>query len=117
MKRLTIGVTAAAFVLGLSALRAEEKTITGEVIDAQCQMKDASKKGEAHAACAMKCAQKGAPLALLAKDGVYMITGDYTKENNKQLVAFVAKNVVAKGEATEKDGKLMLDVKSIEAAK
>jgi hypothetical protein len=117
MKRLVIGVTAAAFVLGLSALRAEEKTVSGEVIDAQCTVKDASKKGEAHAACAMKCAQKGAPLAILAKDGIYTITGDYTKENNKQLLSYVAKNVVAKGEATQVDGKLMLDVKSIEAAK
>jgi hypothetical protein len=117
MKRLMVGMTAAAFVVGIAALRAEEKTVTGEVVDAQCQMKDASRKGEAHAACAMKCAQKGAPLAILSTDGLYTITGDYTKENNKQLVAFVAKNVVAKGEATEKDGKLMLDVKSIEAAK
>ncbi|MGH9196748.1 MAG: hypothetical protein ACRD1T_13520 [Acidimicrobiia bacterium] len=93
-------------------------TVTGEVIDIQCHTKQGEKGiGEAHSECALSCAKKGAALGIKAADAVYTITGDKTKDKNKQLVPFVAKRVVAKGEVTEKDGQKMINVSSIELAK
>jgi hypothetical protein len=107
-------------VAGVSAplLAADDTTVKGEVIDLQCHAKQGEKAtGESHADCAMSCAKKGAPLAILTSDGtVYTITGDYSKDKNKKLIPFVAKQVEAKGEVTEKDGKKEINVTSMTAA-
>ena len=63
-----------------------------------------------HESCAVSCAKRGSPMGILASDGVYLIAGDYTKENNKRLIEYVAKKVEAKGEVTEKDGKKTIAV-------
>ena len=49
----------------------------------------------------------------MTADGVYTITGDYTADNNKKLLDFVAKNVEATGEVGEKDGVKTIDVASL----
>jgi hypothetical protein len=111
MKRMLASVVAAVFVAALAApALADEKTIKGEVIDIQCYTKDHANVGKDHEACALSCARRGNPMGILAADGVYLIAGDYTKENNKKLIEFVAKTVEAKGEVTEKDGKKTIAV-------
>jgi hypothetical protein len=118
MKRLVLGMSAAALLTWMAApMLAETKTVRGEVVDVQCQMKDTNKKGMDHAKCATACAKKGGAMGILTSDGVYTITGNYAKDNNEKLLAFIAKNVEAKGDVTEKDGKYEIDVASMEAAK
>jgi len=118
MKRMLASVMVATFVVAMAAVvLAAEKTVTGEVIDVQCYTKDAANVGKDHEACALSCAKRGNPMGILASDGVYLIAGDYTKENNKRLIEYVAKKVEAKGEVTEKDGKKTITVTSIAAAK
>jgi hypothetical protein len=117
MRRIIAAISCAAGIVAFSAsLGADTKTVTGEVIDVQCQAKQGDKgTGEGHVKCAMTCARKGAPMGILASDGVYIITGDMTADNNKKLLDFVAKKVEAKGEVSEQDGKKTINVSSMTA--
>jgi hypothetical protein len=118
MRKFAALLAGAAFAAALAApLAADEKTIKGEVVDSVCYLKKAENKGEAHANCAMSCAKRGQPLAIVAADGVYVITGKYAAENNKMLLDYVAKAVSATGEVMEADGKKTIDIKTISAQK
>ena len=123
MRRYLAAISAAAFVVGLATSVAtaagKEMTVKGEVIDAICYTKNGPEKGagDSHASCALSCAKRGNEMAILAADGVYTIAGDYTAEKNAKLIDFVAKQVEAKGTVTEKDGKKVIDVMSMTAAK
>lgn len=118
MKRAFAAFAAAAFVVTLTAAPfAAEKTVKGELIDVQCHTKKATNVGEAHKDCATSCAKKGAPMGIHASDGVYTITGDLTKENNKELVPHVGHTVEVTGEVTEKDGKKTIAATSLKMAK
>ena len=97
-------------------LGAAATTLKGEVVDVQCNLKDAKNKGADHADCALSCARRGGTMGLLTADGVYTITGDYTRENNRKLIEFVAKQVEATGEVTEKDGKKLIELSALAAA-
>ena len=97
---------------------AESRTVRGEVVDLQCSTEKArSGRGEAHGACAMDCARRGQPLAILADDALYLIAGDYTANNNAKLLDFVARRVEAKGQVEEKDGKRIITVASMALVK
>jgi hypothetical protein len=115
-QRMTVGALALAGALSTIPLGAAVTTLKGEVVDVQCNLKDAKNKGADHADCGLSCARRGATMGLLTAEGVYTITGDYTKENNKQLLEFVAKQVEATGEVTEKDGKKLIEVSALTAA-
>jgi hypothetical protein len=109
-------MAAAAFVASVS-LAAAETTIKGEVVDVQCQLKKApGGQGDAHKGCANACAKKGAQMGILTGDAVYEIQGDYSANNNAKLLEFVAAQVEATGEVTEKDGKKIITVTSMKAA-
>jgi hypothetical protein len=117
MKRMTSCVTAGLFVLAMATpLAADVKTITGEIVDVQCQAKKAENHGDDHASCAKRCAERGAKMGILTGDGVYTITGEYAADNNKKLLEFVAKKVEAKGEVTEADGQKTINVSAMKAA-
>jgi hypothetical protein len=117
MRKVLASLAALAIVTGLAAsLRAESKTVTGEVIDVQCQMKKAENVGEAHSDCALSCAKKGAVMGIMTPDGVYTIAGDYTADKNAKLLEFVSKKVEATGDVTEKDGKKVITVSAMKAA-
>lgn len=109
---------AAALLLALACavvpIAAAPVTVTGELVDVQCQLKDAKNVGPDHADCALSCAKRGATLGILARDGLYVVTGDFTRENNRRLIEFVAKTVEATGTVTEKDGKKLLAITDIE---
>ena len=114
MKKLFAGIVAVAFV-GLVAAPAfaAVETVTGTLVDQNCYMKDkANNLGVDHKmpadvkGCAIGCAKKGQPLALVTKDGkVYTIAGGLAADNNAKLVAHlghtiaVTGDVVAKGDA------------------
>jgi hypothetical protein len=61
----------------------------------------------------MACARRGAALGILAADGVYAVAGDFTKDNNKKLLDFVARRVEARGTVTEENGAKRIDVTAI----
>jgi hypothetical protein len=117
MRRLIIVAVLVLTAAGTAMpLDAATTTLTGEVVDVQCNLKDAKNKGADHADCALSCARRGATMGILTADGVYTITGDYTKENNRKLLEFVARRVAASGEVTEKDGKRLIEVTALAAA-
>ena len=116
--RKMIAVFAAAAFVATAPLLAAEKTVKGEIVDVACQLKKApGGQGEAHKGCANACAKKGAQMGILAEDAVYEIQGDFAANNNAKLLEFVASQVEAKGEVTEKDGKKIITVTSMKAAK
>ncbi len=110
----------AAGCAGLLALPAfaASVTITGEVVDISCATeKGAAGRGDAHSACALTCAKEGKPVGVLTEDAVYEITGDFIANKNAKLLDFVAKVVTITGEVVERDGKRLLNVKTIRVAK
>ena len=102
MSRFLATAAAAALVIGLAipAFAATE-TVTGQIIDQQCYMKDmTNNKGNDHkmptdmAGCAAMCAKKGMPMALLTSDGkVYTIAGELAANMNAKLVPDIAHTV------------------------
>jgi hypothetical protein len=115
MKR-TFAVLGLAMAMILPALASNTQTITGEVVDIQCQAKKADNVGAGHEGCAMSCAKRGAKMGIMASDGVYAIAGDYTADNNARLVEFVAKKVKATGDVTEQDGMKVITVTEMMSA-
>jgi hypothetical protein len=119
MRKILAIVATAVFVAAMAApIVAADMTVKGEVVDVACANgKGESGKGDGHAGCAMSCAKRGQPVGILTADAIYIVSGDYTANNNAKLLDFVAKQVEVTGAVTEKDGKRMLDVKSIKLAK
>jgi hypothetical protein len=119
MRKILAIVAGAALVASLSAsISAADITVKGEVVDIACSMsKGDGGKGDGHAACAMSCAKRGQPVGVLTADAIYEVTGDWAADKNAKLLDFVAKQVEVTGEVSEKDGKKMLNVKTIKLAK
>ncbi len=117
MRKLMLGMAVAALAFG-AGLSAETKTITGVLVDVQCNTKQGMAKATAagHADCAAACAKKGAPLAVANDQGIFEVTGAWTENKNEKLVEFAGHKVEATGEVTEKDGKKMLALTAIKMA-
>ncbi|HEY2908451.1 MAG TPA: hypothetical protein VGJ29_21270 [Vicinamibacterales bacterium] len=122
MRKFYAGLSVAAFVVALAAPAfAKEETVKGQIVDQSCYMKDkASNAGRDHKMpqdvtdCAVSCAKKGAPLALLTSDGkLYTIGGELAANKNEKLIAHVAHTVEITGDVTEKDGKTMIAADSL----
>ena len=92
---------------------AQPRTVVGEIVDVRCVEKSADNAGDAHRDCALSCARRGAVMGIQAADGLYIITGGYTAENNAKLIAFVARQVEATGEATERNGRRTIRAREI----
>lgn len=108
----------AMLVVATAPLTADLRTVTGEVVDLECQLtRGDGGRGAAHAACAMTCARKGNQLAILTADAVYLVEGDYTANRNAKLLDFVARTVEAKGTISERDGAMRINVASMAVAK
>jgi hypothetical protein len=122
MRKFYAGLSVAAFVVALAAPAfAKEETVKGQIVDQSCYMKDkASNAGKDHKMpqdvtdCAISCAKKGAPLALLTSDGkLYTIGGELAANKNEKLIAHVSHTVEITGDVTEKDGKNMIAADSL----
>ena len=115
--RTILAVAAAAALMASASLVAETKTVKGEVVDVACHTKKApGGHGESHKGCASACAKKGAAMGIMASDTVYVIDGDYAANSNAKLLEFVATEVEATGDVSEKDGKKVITVTSMKAA-
>jgi type 1 fimbria pilin len=117
MRRMFAGLTVAAFAVVMAVpVFAKTETITGQIVDQTCYMKDKANNGATHnmsgkevADCAAGCAKKGAPLALLTSDGkVYTIGGALAADTNAKLIPHISHTVEVTGDVTEKDGKMMI---------
>lgn len=113
MRRFLAGVAVAAFVVGMGAPAFAATTLKGELVDQVCFTKDAKSVGAGHQSCAQTCAKKGQPVALVTSDGVYMVMGDLTKDNNAQLVPHMSHIVELTGEVSEKDGHKMITASAL----
>jgi hypothetical protein len=113
MRRMFAALTAAAFVLALGAPAfAKEETVKGQIVDQECYLKEKAANpakdpiANEDPACAVECAKKGVPMALVTADGkVYQITGDLAANMNAKIVPHVLHTVEISGEVTTKDGK------------
>jgi hypothetical protein len=122
MRKFYAGLAVAAFVVALGAPAfAKEETVKGQIVDQSCYMKDkASNAGKDHKMpqdvtdCAVSCAKKGAPMALLTSDGkLYTIGGELAANKNEKLIAHISHTVEITGDVTEKDGKNMIAADSL----
>jgi hypothetical protein len=117
MRRFLAGVMVAGFVVVLTVpVLAKTETVTGQLVDQNCYMKDkVNNKGVDHKMpadtkdCAIACAKKGQPLALLTSDGkVYAIAGDLTANNNAKLIPHISHTVAITGDTMDVSGKMMI---------
>ncbi len=127
MHKVLASLMTAAFVVSLdAAVFAKTETITGKVVDQSCYVKDkANNTGVDHKMpadtkdCAIACAKKGRPMAILTDDGkVYTIAGDLAAENNATLVPHISHTVEVTGDVmTNKDGSMMIHGTSLRMLK
>ena len=117
MRTALAGLAAASLVLALSVPTfAKTETVKGQIVDEACYMKDkANNTGADHKMpadtkdCAVGCAKKGAPLALLTSEGkVYTIAGDLAANNNAKLIPHIAHTVEITGDVMDMSGKMMI---------
>jgi predicted metal-binding protein len=117
MRKFLARVIVAGFVVVLTVpVLAKTETVTGQLVDQNCYMKDtASNKGVDHKMpadtkdCAIACAKKGQPLALLTSDGkVYAIVGDLAANNNAKLIPHISHTVAITGDTMDMSGKMMI---------
>lgn len=105
------------------AVQAEQKTITGEVMDTWCYVSQIMGGsdfvvGTTHHVCAVWCAAGGIPVGLLDKsDGqIYMIMGigdDTTNVANQALLDIQSHEITVEGSVYELDGIKYLMVHNI----
>jgi hypothetical protein len=109
------GVLAVALFLGTFVTHtfAENKTVTGKLVDLSCYGQDKDNTGNVHKGkgynCGKACAREGFPVGLLTSDGkVYQITGDLAAHANAKLVPHIAENATITGDVMEKGGITMI---------
>jgi hypothetical protein len=126
MRHFLALLAAATVVVSLSApASAKTMTVKGQVVDEGCSLKEMGQKGGDHhekaeemAQCAIDCAKRGEPVALLTADGkVYRITGGLAANNNAKLVPHMNHTVEITGDVTEKDGKVQIAANELKMAK
>ncbi len=113
---LAASIGVALFVgLTLPAFAATE-TVKGRIVDQSCYTKDMKNNaGNDHkmpadvAGCAVACAKKGNPMALLTDDGkVYTLTGGLAADMNAKLVPHVGHVVEVTGDVVTNAGKMTI---------
>lgn len=102
---------------------AKTMTVKGQVVDEGCSLKEMGQKGGDQKAaeadqCAIDCAKRGEPVALLTSDGkVYRIAGGLAANNNAKLIAHMGHTVEITGDVTEKDGKVLIAANDLKMVK
>ena len=86
---------------------APEVTLTGEVVELSCYLKD--QRGEDHAECAINCAENGMPIAFVAleaddKEVMYQVLFEDGTAPLDILIDFVGQQVDITGTIKEKAG-------------
>jgi hypothetical protein len=117
MRRFFAAAAAVALVAGMSVPAfAKTETVKGKIVDQSCYTKDkANNAGLDHKMpadvkdCAVACAKKGRPMALLTADGkVYQIAGGLAADNNAKIVPHIGHTVEITGDVMEMNGSMMV---------
>jgi hypothetical protein len=114
MRKFLAAITAISFAAALAAPLAAATTVKGQLVDEGCGLTTVAGSKDAKAAvpvdeCALDCAKRGEPVALVTADGkVYRIAGGLAAEKNAKLIAHMGHTVEITGEVSEKDGKVLL---------
>jgi hypothetical protein len=106
MKNRFAVVTVLAIIASASGLAAEQKTITGWVLDSACAFTKGLKK-PISAECAISCAKNGSPLVILQDDGsIYWPIAETmpAEGQNKRLMPFAGKRIRATGKTYVRGG-------------
>ncbi|HTB12756.1 MAG TPA: hypothetical protein VK752_14340 [Bryobacteraceae bacterium] len=97
---------------------AEEKTITGWVLDSACAITKGLKK-PISSDCAVACAKKGSPLAILLDNGsIYWPIADTmpAEGQNERLLPFAGKRVTVTGMVYKQGGSNSIVISKIAEA-
>src|SRR5438128_11863902 len=102
---------------GHAAAAGNEMTMTGQVIDLNCNTTNGA-SGPSHKACAQACAKAGVPLGILASDGtIYLpVSSKPGDPQNSKLETFVASKAKASGMHRMVSGLHTLEIKTSAAA-
>jgi hypothetical protein len=117
MNRLAIA-TVFGIIMSASGIAAEQKTITGWVLDSACAFTKGLKK-PISVDCAVSCAKNGSPLVILQDDGsiYWPIAENMPAEGqNKRLMPFAGKRITATGKAYTRGGSNALVIDKIAEA-
>jgi len=96
--------------------KGSQRTITGTVVDVSCKFGQGL-SGDSHRQCAQICADKGIPLAILAKDGklyIPMSTAMPGDGQNGRLKEFAEQQVTVTGTVFPAAGANAIQIASIE---
>jgi len=124
MRQFVAPLTVAAFIALFGTTSwAKTMTVKGQVVDEGCSLREMGQKGGDQKAaemdqCAIDCAKRGEPVALLTADGkVYRISGGLAANNNAKLIAHMGHTVEITGDVTEKDGKVLIAADALKMVK
>ena len=124
MRQFVAPLAVAAFIALFGTTSwAKTMTVKGQVVDEGCSLREMGQKGGDQKAaemdqCAIDCAKRGEPVALLTADGkVYRISGGLAANNNAKLVAHMGHTVEITGDVTEKDGKVLIAADALKMVK
>jgi hypothetical protein len=114
-KTLIVSLGLAACLSFVGAALAAEKSVTGTLEDSFCYI-TLGAHGSDHKQCAIKCAKKGIPVALVEKgsDNIYVLlpaTNDTALPDN--VISRMEDQVTVTGDAYSKGGVNYLTVKSV----
>ena len=123
--RLFVAPLAVAAFIALFGTSSWAKTMTvkGQAVDEGCSLREMGQKGGDQKAaemdqCAIDCAKRGEPVALLTADGkVYRISGGLAANNNAKLIAHMGHTVEITGDVMEKDGKVLIAADALKMVK
>jgi len=119
MKQRRAIATIVSILAGASAFAADQKTVTGWVLDSACAITKGLKK-PISADCAVACAKKGSPLVILQSDGtIYWPIADSMPADgqNERLLPFAGKRVTVTGKAYKQGGSNAIVIDKIAEAK
>jgi len=102
---------------GHAAAAGNEMTMTGQVIDLNCNTTNGA-SGPAHKACAQACAKAGVPLGILASDGtIYVpVSSKPGDPQNSKLDKFAESKVTVTGTHRMVGGLHTIEIKTVAAA-
>jgi hypothetical protein len=111
----TVAIAAGTLAWCVPIAASASDTVQGELVTIMCVAKNGAKgQGAAHVDCAVDCAKKGYPLAILTADGaMYKITGPLTADDNVKLQPLLAATVVATGRVGGDQSDRTIDADSV----
>ncbi len=123
MRRRWLTFVMMAFLMPVSSALAHEgeshgegqaavQTVTGEVVDLACYL-DHGATGANHRDCAQKCISSGLPVGIKSGNRIYLAVGSEHQSVNAKLAPLAAKQVVAEGKVTEKDGVHLIAIQKV----